>query len=40
MPNGFVVTIAAGRHPVKVGILVDMIKKSDLTVEEFVGFLR
>ncbi len=40
MPNGFVVTIPTNKSPVKVGILLDMIKKSNLTVDQFREFLR
>lgn len=40
MPNGFVVTIPANKSPVRVGILLDMIKRAELTADEFVGLLR
>ena len=40
MPNGYVVTIPASKSPVKVGILLDMIKKAGLTTDEFVSLLR
>ena len=40
MPNGLVVTIPANKSPVRVAILLDMIKKAELTLDEFVGFLR
>lgn len=40
MPNGFVVTIPTNKSPVKVGVLLDMIKGAELTPDEFVGFLR
>ena len=40
MPNGHAVTIPASKSPVKVGILLDMIKKAGLTTDEFVSLLR
>ena len=40
MPNGCVVTIPASKSPVKVGILLEMIKKAGLTTAEFVRLLR
>ena len=40
MPNGHAVTVPASKSPVKVGILLDMIKKAGLTTDEFVSLLR
>jgi predicted RNA binding protein YcfA (HicA-like mRNA interferase family) len=40
MPNGAVVILVGGRQPLKVGLLVAMIKRAGLTVDEFAALLR
>ena len=40
MPNGYVVTIPGNKSPVKVGVLLDMIKKAGLSAQEFIELLR
>ncbi len=40
MPNGQIVTLVDTREPAKIGILVGVIKKAGLTVEQFVSLLK
>jgi predicted RNA binding protein YcfA (HicA-like mRNA interferase family) len=40
MPNGQLVVLADTRKPVKVGLLVAMIKRAGLTLEEFARLVQ
>lgn len=39
MPNGQVITFSGRREPIKVGLLKAMLRKADLTEEEFQLYL-
>ncbi len=39
MPNGQSVTFALSRKDVKIGLLRDMLKRAELTDEEFLRYL-
>lgn len=40
MPNGQIVTFSGSREPVKIGLLKAMIRKADLSEDEFVRLLE
>jgi predicted RNA binding protein YcfA (HicA-like mRNA interferase family) len=40
MPNGQIITFSGLREPIKIGLLKAMLRKADLTVPEFVAFLK
>lgn len=40
MPNGQIITFSATREPIKIGLLKAMIRKADLTENEFVQLLE
>ena len=40
MPNGQIITFSGRRDPIKVGLLKAMLRKADLTEEEFVRLLE
>ena len=39
MPNGRIVTLSAARGPVKIGILKSVLRKADLSQDQFVALL-
>jgi predicted RNA binding protein YcfA (HicA-like mRNA interferase family) len=39
MPNGQIVTFSSARGPVKVGVLRAMLKKADISVDQFLELL-
>lgn len=40
MPNGQIITFSGRKEPIKVGLLKAMLRKADLTAEEFVKLLE